>query len=59
MGRASDKKVASSNPGSPGGATELHVEVSLNKILNPKIAPDVQLAHHPSSWRLIQGGLRP
>ena len=45
--------------------TELHVEVSLSKILNPKTAPDVQLApcvaasaisKGPAmSWRLIQG----
>ena len=28
----------------PWGRTELHVEVSLSMILNPKIAPDVQLA---------------
>ena len=28
----------------PGGGTELHVRVSLSKILNPKFAPDVQLA---------------
>ena len=44
---------------------QLHVEVSLSKILNPKIAPDVQLApcvaasaisKGPAmSWRLIQG----
>ena len=26
------------------GGTEQHVEVSLSKILSPKIAPDVQLA---------------
>ena len=30
---ASDRKVAGSNP----GFTELHVEVSLSKILNPKL----------------------
>ena len=28
----------------PRGRTELHVEVSLSKILNPKVAPDVQFA---------------
>ena len=28
----------------PLGRTELHVEVSLCKILNPKVAPDVQMA---------------
>ena len=48
----------------PWGGTELHVEVSLSKILNPRIAPDVQLApcvataisKGPAmSWRLIQG----
>ena len=27
----------------PLGGTELHVEVSLSKILNPKVAPDVQM----------------
>ena len=27
----------------PRGGTELHVEVSLGRILNPKVAPDVQL----------------
>ena len=45
--------------------TELHVEVSLSKILNPKVSPDVQLAPCVAataiskgavmSWRLIQG----
>ena len=49
----------------PWAGTELHVEVSLSKILNPRIAPDVQLApcvaataisKGPAmSWRLIQG----
>ena len=48
----------------PWGGTELHAEVSLSKILNPRIAPDVQLApcgaatvisKGPAmSWRLIQ-----
>ena len=47
------------------GGTELHVEVSLSKILKPRIAPDVQLApcvaataisKGPAmSWRLISG----
>ena len=60
----SDRKVAGSNLMIWGG-TELHVEVSLSKILNPEIAPDVQLApcvaapaisKGPAmSWRLIQG----
>ena len=27
----------------PLGGTELHVEVSLSKILNPEVAPDVQM----------------
>ena len=40
----SDRKVAGSNPRLPWGRTELHVEVSLSKILNPRTAPDVQLA---------------
>ena len=49
----------------PRGGTELHVEVSLSKILNPKIAPDVQLAPWGAasaiskgpamSWQLNQG----
>ena len=51
----------------PRGGTELYVEVSLSKTLNPKIAPDVQLApcvatsaisKGPAmSWWLIQGVL--
>ena len=53
----------------PWGGTELHVEVSLSKTLNRKIAPDVQLAPCVAtsaiskgpvmSWRLIQGVLWP
>ena len=47
----------------PWGGTELHVEVSLSKILNPKIAHDVQLVlclaaistGPVMSHRLIQG----
>ena len=51
----------------PRGGTELYVEVSLSKTLNPKIAPDMQLApcvatsaisKGPAmSWWLIQGVL--
>ena len=71
MGRAGGPVIAGSNPRLPWGGTELHVEVSLSKILNPRIAPDVQLApcvaataisKGPAmSWQLIQGlpGLRP
>ena len=49
----------------PLGGTELHTEVSLSKILNPRIAPDVQLVPYVAatviskgpamSWQLIQG----
>ena len=68
VGRAGGLVIAGSNPQLPWGGTEPHVEVSLSKILNPKIAPEVQLApcvaataisNGPmKSWRLIQG-LRP
>ena len=37
------RKVAGSNPRLHWGGIEPHVEVSLSKILNPRIAPDVQL----------------
>ena len=53
------------SPIHPYLGTELHVEESLSKILNPRIAPDVQLAPSVAataiskgpamSWRLIQG----
>ena len=67
----SGRKVAGSNPLLLWGGTEPQAEVSLSKILNPRIAPDVQLApceaataisEGPAmSWRLIQGvpGLHP
>ena len=42
-----NRKVASSNPGSP----RVGVEVSLGKTLNPQIAPDVQVgALHGFPW---------
>ena len=45
----------------PWGGTGLHVKVSLSKILNPKIASDVQLAPCMAAsaiskgWLLVQG----
>ena len=67
MGRAGGPVVGRSHVRipAPRGKTELDVEVSLSKILNPKIALDVQLApcvaasaisKGPAmSWQLIQG----
>ena len=54
-----------SYPGSPGAKLSCVSQVSLSKILNPKIAPDVQLAPCVAasaiskvpamSWQLVQG----
>ena len=41
----------------PQGGTELHVEVSLSKILNPKVAPDVQLAPCEAATAISKGPL--
>ena len=41
-------------PAPPWGGTELHVEVSLSMILNPKAAPDVGSWHLVSSLRVLR-----
>ena len=39
----------------PLGGTELHVEVSLSKILDPKVAPDVQMAPCVAATAISKG----
>ena len=54
MGRAGGLVIRGSLVGDLGG-TELHVEVSLSKILNPKVAPDVQLASCVAATAISKG----
>ena len=39
----------------PLGGTELHVEVPLSKILDPKVAPDVQMAPCVAATAISKG----